>query len=64
MKTPMQKMIDYLCSIGEYDIVDKANELLKEESERDAKALNKCDFEHHNHQVINIGKCNRCESEE
>lgn len=28
-KTAMHEMIDYLCSIGEYDIVNKANELLK-----------------------------------
>lgn len=30
----MHEMIDYLCSIGEYDIVDKANELLKKECEQ------------------------------
>ena len=33
-KTAMNKMIDYLCSIGEYDIVDKAIELLKKEEEQ------------------------------
>lgn len=30
-KTAMNKMIDYLCTIGEYEIVDKANELLSDE---------------------------------
>lgn len=30
----MHEMIDYLCSIGEYDIVDKANDLLKKEKEQ------------------------------
>ena len=33
-KTAMHEMIDYLCSIGEYDIVDRANELLKVEKEQ------------------------------
>lgn len=30
----MHEMIDHLCSIGEYDIVNKANELLKIEKEQ------------------------------
>ncbi len=30
-KTAMNKMIDYLCTIGEYEIVSKANELLNDE---------------------------------
>jgi hypothetical protein len=30
-KTPIHKMIDYLCENGHYELVDKANELLKEE---------------------------------
>ena len=30
-KTAMQQMIDYLYSIGEYEIVDKAKKFLKEE---------------------------------
>ena len=30
----MHQMIDYLCSIGEYEIVDKANELLKIERDQ------------------------------
>jgi len=29
--TPMHKMINYLCETGNYDLVDKANELLLEE---------------------------------